>query len=108
MASGSDGNPGKRQNVTMSDAIIRRHLVVHGQVQGVFYRDSTREKAENEGVAGWAANLDDGSVEVVLEGETDAVENVVHYCRVGPSSADVSSVDVTEEPPEGLEGFDTR
>jgi acylphosphatase len=108
MASVSDGNPGKRQNVAMSDATVRRHLVVHGRVQGVFFRDSTREKAENEGVVGWARNLDDGSVEVVLEGEPEAVENVVHYCRLGPVRAEVTSVEVTEEPPEGLVGFETR
>jgi acylphosphatase len=89
-------------------AIIRRHLVVNGRVQGVFYRDSTREAAENEGVSGWAANRDDGTVEVVLEGPTDAVESVIGFCRMGPMSADVTSVDVTEEEPEGLSGFETR
>jgi acylphosphatase len=87
---------------------IRRRLVVHGRVQGVFYRDSTREAARNEGVAGWAANRSDGSVEVVLEGPPDAVESVVGYCRRGPSSADVHSVDEHEEPPEGLSGFQIR
>ena len=87
---------------------IRRRLVVHGKVQGVFYRDSAREAARNEGVAGWAANRSDGSVEVVLEGPPDAVESVIGYCRRGPSSADVHSVDEREETPEGLTGFQIR
>jgi acylphosphatase len=87
---------------------IRRRLVVHGKVQGVFYRDSAREAACNEGVAGWAANRSDGTVELVLEGPPDAVESVVGYCRRGPSSADVDSVDEHDEPPEGLTGFHIR
>jgi acylphosphatase len=92
----------------VSPDTIRRHLIVHGKVQGVFYRDSAREAAENEGVSGWAANRDDGTVEVVLEGTPDAVEPVIGFCRTGPMSADVTSVDVTDEQPEGLSGFETR
>ncbi|HEX3834143.1 MAG TPA: acylphosphatase [Solirubrobacteraceae bacterium] len=92
----------------MSPETIRRRLIVHGRVQGVFFRDSTRESAENEGVRGWAANRDDGTVEVVLEGTPEAVESVIGFCRTGPMSADVTSVDVTEEQPEGLSGFETR
>ena len=92
----------------MGDATIRRRLIVNGKVQGVFYRYSTREAAQNEGVGGWAANRDDGAVEVVLEGLPDAVESVIGFCRMGPMSADVSSVDVTDEEPEGLSEFETR
>ncbi len=87
---------------------IRRRLVVRGNVQGVFYRDSTRHAARNEGVSGWAANRSDGAVEVVLEGPADAVESVVGYCRRGPSSAEVRSVDEHDETPEGLTGFQIR
>jgi acylphosphatase len=92
----------------VSPDTIRRRLLVHGKVQGVFFRDFTRESAENEGVSGWAANRHDGSVEVVLEGPPDAVEAVIGFCRMGPMSADVSSIDVTEEEPAGLPGFETR
>ncbi|MGI8713628.1 MAG: acylphosphatase [Solirubrobacteraceae bacterium] len=92
----------------MSGATIRRRLLVRGRVQGVFYRDSTREQAEHEGVAGWVANRDDGSVEVVVEGDASAVQAVVEYCRLGPVSAEVTSVEVNEEPPTGLRGFQTR
>jgi acylphosphatase len=92
----------------MSPETIRRRLVVHGEVQGVFYRDSARHAARNEGVSGWAANRSDGTVEVVLEGPAEAVKSVVGYCRQGPSSADVQSVDEHEEAPEGLTGFQIR
>jgi acylphosphatase len=88
--------------------VIRRHLIVSGRVQGVFFRDSVREQARAEGVAGWVANRDDGTVEAVLEGDDSAVEAVVAFCREGPSRADVDDVDVREEEPEGLDGFSIR
>jgi acylphosphatase len=89
----------------MSSDMIRRRLVVHGQVQGVFFRDSTRRRAESNGVAGWAANRDDGAVEVVLEGPPEAVEAVAGFARRGPSRARVESVEEADETPEGLRGF---
>jgi acylphosphatase len=92
----------------MTAETIRRRLVVHGKVQGVFFRDSTREVAENEGVAGWATNCPDGSVEVVLEGPPEAVQSVSGYVRRGPSSAEVEAVDEHEEAPEGLTDFQIR
>lgn len=85
--------------------MTRRRLTVHGRVQGVFFRDSLRRLAEREGVAGWARNSADGTVEAVLEGEPDAVERLVDYCRLGPPQASVERVEVAEEPPEGLAGF---
>lgn len=92
----------------MSTTVVRRRLVVRGRVQGVFFRDSVREKADNEGVSGWAANRSDGSVEVVLEGPAHAVQEVTAYCHHGPGSARVESVEEHEEPPEGLDGFRIR
>ena len=83
----------------------RRRVVVRGAVQGVFFRDSTREEAERRGVDGWVTNRSDGAVEAVFEGEPDAVEALVEFCRSGPSRADVESVEVIEEEPEGLDGF---
>ena len=77
----------------------------HGRVQGVFFRDSLRRAAEREGVAGWAANNPDGTVEAVLEGEPDAVERLVELCRSGPGHADVERIELAEEEPEGLDGF---
>lgn len=88
--------------------MIRRRVVVHGQVQGVFFRDTTRRVAQQRGVAGWVANRWDGTVEAVFEGDEDAVERLVGFCREGPRGAQVESVDVTEEEPEGLTGFNVR
>jgi acylphosphatase len=87
---------------------VRRRIVARGRVQGVFFRDSTRRRADSLGVSGWAVNRDDGAVEVVAEGEPDAVEQLIDYVRGGPGSAEVSDVDVSEEEAEGLSGFETR
>jgi acylphosphatase len=84
----------------------RRRLRAHGRVQGVFFRDSLRRAAAREGVAGWAVNRSDGTVEAVLEGPADAVERLVELCRRGPGHADVERLDVDIEEPEGLRGFD--
>lgn len=89
-------------------AATRRRVVVHGNVQGVFFRDSARGEARSRGVAGWVRNRDDGAVEAVFEGEPDAVEALVEFCRSGPSRADVERVDVEPEEPEGLAGFEVR
>jgi acylphosphatase len=87
---------------------IRRRAVIHGQVQGVFFRDSTRRRAEAIGVAGWAANRRDGTVEAVLEGQRDAVERMLDFLRRGPARAQVDRVEVSDEEPEGLTGFEIR
>jgi acylphosphatase len=88
--------------------VTRRRVVVHGDVQGVFFRDSTREEAERRRVAGWVANRSDGAVEAVFEGEAAAVGRMVEFCREGPSRADVERVEEAEEEAEGLEGFEVR
>jgi acylphosphatase len=88
--------------------VIRRRVVVHGLVQGVFFRDSTRRLAQRHGVSGWVANRADGAVEAVFEGEADAVERLVAFSRKGPRGAQVESVEVIEEAPEGLAGFAVR
>lgn len=88
--------------------MIRRRVVVHGYVQGVFFRDSLRRLAQQRGVNGWVANRPDGTVEAVFEGEPDAVERLLDLCRTGPRGAEVDSVDVTDEPPENLSGFAVR
>ena len=88
--------------------MVRRRVIVHGLVQGVFFRDSTWRQAQQHGVSGWVANRADGAVEAVFEGETDAVERLVAFSRKGPRGAQVESVEVTEEEPEGLSGFAVR
>ena len=90
----------------MTARVVRRRLVVHGLVQGVWFRDSARREAERHGVAGSATNLPDGAVEVVLEGPAEAVAAVEAWCAVGPRRAEVERVDGGDEPPTGLAGFD--
>jgi acylphosphatase len=88
--------------------VIRRRVVVHGSVQGVFFRDTTRRTAERHGVAGWVRNCPDGTVEAVFEGDEDAVGRLVAFAREGPRGAAVEHVDVHEEEPEGVSGFAVR
>jgi acylphosphatase len=87
---------------------VRKRVRAHGRVHGVFFRDSLRRAAQREGVAGWAANRRDGTVEAVLEGEPAAVDRLVEVCRRGPGHADVERLDVVDEEPEGLTGFEIR
>jgi acylphosphatase len=86
-------------------AVIRKRVVVHGRVQGVFFRDTTRRMAESRGVAGWVRNCPDGTVEAAFEGEPEAVGGMVDFARQGPRGASVTTVDVIDEPPEGARGF---
>jgi acylphosphatase len=83
-------------------------LQIHGRVQGVFFRDSVRRTATEHGVSGWAENLPDGSVEVVLEGDPGAVAAVAAFCRQGPRHARVDRVEEREESAQGLRGFEIR
>jgi acylphosphatase len=92
----------------MSGDVVRRRVVVHGDVQGVFFRDSTRSEASRRGVAGWVTNRGDGAVEAVFEGRAGEVDALVDFMRSGPPQADVRDVDVVEEEPEGLDGFSVR
>jgi acylphosphatase len=92
----------------VEETVIRRRVRVSGRVQGVFFRDSTRQRAQAHGVAGWIANCRDGAVEAVLEGSPEAVERVVRFMSTGPPEAAVEHVDVKDEAPEGLTGFGIR
>ncbi|HEX6500780.1 MAG TPA: acylphosphatase [Micromonosporaceae bacterium] len=84
---------------------VRRHLLIAGQVQGVYFRDSLRRLAVEHAVAGWVRNVPDGRVEAVLEGESEAVARLVAWAHHGPPEAVVSQVDVYDEPTEGLREF---
>lgn len=83
-----------------------KHIVVHGRVQGVFFRASARDAAERLGVGGWVRNRDDGTVEMVVEGEDDAVGEMVAWAREGSPQAWVSGVDVTDTEPRGHRSFE--
>jgi acylphosphatase len=69
-------------------------LQIHGRVQGVFFRQSTRSEALELGVCGFVRNLPDGSVEACIGGERSAVEKLVDYCRKGPPRATVDHFEV--------------
>jgi acylphosphatase len=88
--------------------VIARRVIVHGRVQGVFFRDTARREAERHGVAGWITNRDDGAVEAHAEGDDDAVEAFVTWMRSGPRRAEVQRAEVEDAPPQELRGFDVR
>jgi len=93
---------------TAGDGTVRRRVVVTGQVQGVFYRDSCRREARSHSVSGLVRNCSDGSVEAVFEGAPGAVEDMVAWAGVGPPHASVAGTTVNDETPEGLRGFTVR
>ena len=79
--------------------------MIHGRVQGVFFRDTVRRMADARGVAGWARNNNDGTVEAVFEGDHEAVADLRRFAGEGPRGAAVERVEEFEEEPEGLQGF---
>lgn len=87
---------------------VRRRVVVSGQVQGVFFRDTCRREAARRGVTGWVRNCPDGTVEAVFEGAADDVSAMVCWAREGPAHAVVDGVQTFDETPEGGEGFRVR
>jgi acylphosphatase len=88
--------------------LVRRQVIVHGRVQGVWFRASVRDRARAHGVAGWARNRSDGTVEVALEGPSDAVERVVRFCATGPPDAVVERIEVADEALQHEAGFTIR
>ncbi|GAB3418580.1 acylphosphatase [Flindersiella endophytica] len=92
----------------MSVPLTRSRVVCHGRVHGVFFRDTCRRNARKLGLAGWVRNRGDGSVEAVFEGSPAAVGKMIDWSRTGPPTASVTTVDVIDEPVEGLSGFQIR
>jgi len=91
-----------------SDQVIRRHLVITGRVQGVFYRGWMVGQARALGIDGWVRNRIDGSVEAVVAGAPEAVDAIIAYCREGPSAARVGHIAIDDAPRENLNGFEQR
>jgi acylphosphatase len=85
---------------------VARDVVVHGRVQGVFFRAFVRDAARRAGVTGRAVNRPDGTVAVRLEGAAEAVAEVERACARGPRGAQVERVDASDAPPESLTDFD--
>ena len=100
----------KKKNIPLAKGEkIRAHIFVSGKVQGVFYRENTRKKAEKLGVTGWVKNLRDGRVEAVFEGDKKKVEEMVNWARKGPIWAKVEALDVIWEDYRGeFNGFEIR
>jgi acylphosphatase len=88
--------------------VIRRRVIAHGRVQGVGFRYAVARAARARGAGGWVRNSPDGTVEAVFEGDPDAVDALVRLCEDGPRGAQVERVDVADEQPEGLRGFEVR
>jgi acylphosphatase len=80
----------------MNPGVIARHLVVQGRVQGVGYRDAAVQQAFAQGIKGWVRNRGDGTVEAHVQGDADAVDGFVAWCRQGPPLARVFKVDATD------------
>ncbi|GAB5347819.1 acylphosphatase [Alteriqipengyuania sp. 357] len=85
-----------------------RHLILHGKVQGVFYRDWTVETARGLGLEGWVRNLPDGTVEAYLEGDGTAVARMIEAMRDGPPRARVDRIEQSDADAQGCEGFERR
>ena len=83
----------------------RVRVVVTGRVQGVFFRDSCRERARSEGLGGWVRNRGDGAVEAEFEGPAAAIDRVVEWCRTGPARARVDAIEITVVPLVGDQRF---
>jgi acylphosphatase len=86
---------------------ITKHLIIHGRVQGVGYRDGMRREAQRLGVGGWVRNRHDGTVEAVVHGWRDDVNAMLDWTRHGPPGARVTRMDVTEASGE-YERFEQR
>ena len=91
------------------DDHTRARVRVSGRVQGVFFRDSARRKAEELDLSGYVTNTPDGDVEALFEGPKESVEEMVRWCEQGPPDASVENVDADYEPAQGdLSGFEVR
>ena len=73
-----------------------QHLLIHGRVQGVWFRESMRSEAERLGVTGWVRNAPDGSVEAVVQGPDTAVDALIAWARMGPPQARVDRIDLAD------------
>lgn len=100
--------PGSSPTDAPAGELRRVRVLVEGRVQGVWFRDATREEALRLGVAGWVRNLPDGRVEAVFEGPPAAVAALLGWTHHGPEHAVVTHLDVREEPPAGERGFRIR
>ena len=84
------------------------HLLIKGKVQGVFYRASAKEMAEQLHIKGWIRNTSEGEVELMATAEREQLDQFIHWCRQGPSGAKVEDVIVSPRGTETFSGFVIR
>ena len=84
------------------------HIVVHGSVQGVFFRASTQSQASEHSLTGWVRNLPDGTVEIHAEGEKESLDRFIEWCRQGPPAANVQRLDLDWVASQSLSDFEVR
>lgn len=80
-------------------------IKIKGVVQGVFFRKFVKENAEELGVRGYVRNLEDGSIELVIEGKDEKVNELLDRCKKGPKHSEIKYIEVEEIKHQGLEGF---
>tara|TARA_Y100000294_G_scaffold81843_1_gene76862 strand:+ start:359 stop:631 length:273 start_codon:yes stop_codon:yes gene_type:complete len=90
----------------MGDSAV--HIIVHGFVQGVFFRASTQSQATEHSLTGWVRNLPDGTVEIHAEGEKESLDRFIEWCRQGPPSANVQRLDLDWIASQSLSAFEVR
>jgi acylphosphatase len=90
------------------EEVCAKRVIVHGRVQGVFFRDATHRQASARRVAGWVRNRPDGTVEALFEGDWRGVEALVAFCHHGPRGAQVDQVEVFDEQAEERWAFEIR
>ena len=89
--------------------MIRKHILIKGRVQGVNFRYNIQRRANALSITGWVKNLANGDVEVVMEGEEDKVNELIDFCKHGPTYAHVSDIEINEEKFVGeFNGFEIR
>ena len=88
---------------------INVNVLISGRVQGVWFRSSTKQKAEQLGVTGWVRNTKDGRVEAIFEGEENSVKSLIEWCHHGPPLAKIEKVEVNNQSPtNGFDGFSIK
>jgi acylphosphatase len=85
-----------------------RRILIQGRVQGVFFRATARDVAEELGVNGWIRNTEEGDVEAVVSGGTQQLERFIAWCRQGPPRAVVSKVEIEERDDQQFSGFEVK
>ena len=87
----------------------RVSVIISGRVQGVWFRASTKEKADQLGITGWVRNTSDGDVEALFEGDEKIIQEMLDWCHQGPQYARVENVKITKQTPSnGFSGFSIK